>query len=180
VRARLAILAVALLLAGCTRAFWRRAADRETYPIMEQRELMAPAFAIGRLRLEPPPESRLADPTNPDRPPRPPDDPAAAFLMARPGGLRGSSHWNRYGVADRIELTAWEEALQPDENGKIKLSQDRAVEIALMNSRELQTQLEDVYLSALNLTLNRFEFACRWFGRNNTTFTHFGSGGFPG
>lgn len=172
---RLLLVAV-VLAAGCTRSFYRNAADREVYPIIGERMLF-PEYDIGRVQVEPAPESRLFDATNPDRPPMPPDDPAAAF-MSRPGGMRGAPGWEKDGVLGEIEPAGWEFTLPLDENGIVKLDQDKAFEIALLNSREYQTALETVYLTALGLTLNRFEFDVRWFGRNATTFTHFGSG-FP-
>lgn len=172
-------LLLALLTAaiGCTRAHYRNAADRESYAILDQREGLNPAFDIGRTRLEPPPGSRLADPFNPDRPPKPPDDPAAAFFMARPGGLHGAHGWGKDGYTDEIEPAGWELALGLDPNGTLRLDQHRSAEIGLLNSREYQTALEEVYLSALSLTLNRFEFQLQWFGRNATDYTHFGAGG---
>ena len=51
----------------------------------------AAGSANDRVTLEPDPNSRLADPTNPDRPPRPPDDPVAARYMSRPNGMKGAS-----------------------------------------------------------------------------------------
>lgn len=177
-RAGLLLLAGALLAAGCTRAHYRVSADRETYPIVTER-IVAPAYDIGRTRLDPDPASRLFDPFNPDHPPKPPDDPAAARYMARPNNMRGARGWERDGVIDRIEQANWEQALGLDESGVLKLDADRAVEIALMDSREYQTALEAVYLTALSLTLNRFEFDVRWFGRNATTYTHFGSSSTP-
>src|SRR5262249_11281530 len=77
------------------------------------------------------------------------------------------------------ELSPWEAALPRDKDAKVRLDPDSAVDVALLNSREYQTQLEDVYLSALALTLNRFEFATRWFFTQATTYTHFGSGSIP-
>ena len=68
--------------------------------------------------------------------------------------MRGSSHWGKDGHTDQIEGPGWLECLAPDAKGVIKLTQDRAVEVALLNSREYQTALENVYLSALTLTLN--------------------------
>jgi outer membrane protein TolC len=174
VRAQL-LVAVALLGAGCSRAWYRVAADRETYPIVAER-IVDPAYDIGRVNVEPEPTSRLYDPFDPDRPPKPPDDPAAALFMSRPGGMKGAHGWLRHGATDQIEPPGWEAALHLDENGMLKLDADRSVEIALLNSREYQTALEEVYLSALSLTLNRYEFDLRWFLRNNTTFEHFGSG----
>lgn len=175
-RARVLLIAVALT--GCSRATYREWADRETYPVVDER-VVCPQFGIGRTQVEPAPGSRLADPFDPDHPPKPPDDYSAALFMDRPGGMRGSSHWGKDGHTDQIEGPGWLECLAPNARGVVKLTQDRAVEIALLNSREYQTALENVYLSALALTLNRFEFDVRWFGRNGTTFTHTGSGGQP-
>lgn len=166
-------------VAGCTRAHYRKSADRETYPILAERESMQPGYDIGRLQVEPAPGSRLADPLNPDKPPKPPDDPAAGILMGHPYKFKGSSHWGRYGYTDRIEPPGWEAAVGLDDAGVLKLDQDKAAAVALLNSREYQTALEAVYLTALSLTLNRFEFDVRWFGRNTTSYTQFGTSAFP-
>lgn len=178
-RAATPILTAALLAVGCSRAHYRNSADRETYSILAQRQSLRPGYGIGRLQLEPPPVSRLSDPFNPDRPPKPPDDPAAGVLMAHPYKFTGAHHWEKDGVTNQIEPVAWQQALAPDENGTVKLNQDKSVEVALLNSREYQTALEDVYLSALSLTLNRFEFDLRWFARNGTTYTHVGNSSVP-
>jgi outer membrane protein TolC len=174
-RARVLLFAM-VLMSGCIRSHYRRSADRETYPIIAEREVF-PTYDMGRTQVEPPPGSRLADPFNPDHPPKPPDDPAAAIFMARPNGMKGALGWKKDGVTRLIEPPGWQEALGLDASGTLKLDQDKAVEIALLDSREYQTALEGVYLAALSLTLNRFEFALHWFGTNATTYTHFGSGG---
>lgn len=159
---------VAMMLVGCTRAYWRRSADREVYPIVAERTDAA-GSANERLTLEPDPLSRLADPTNPDRPPQPPDDPVAAQYMSRPNGMKGA-HWPKKHV-DSIEPPGWESSLPWGPNGKVKLNADQAFELALRHSREYQTALEQLYLAALSLTLNRFEFQTRWFLTNATDFT---------
>lgn len=173
------MLLLAVVLAGCSRSHYRKDADAETYPIISER-VVVPAYDVGRTQVEPAAGSRLADPFDPDRPPKPPDDPAAALFMDCPGGIRGSKHWGKDGYTDVIEPPDWEQSLGLDEKGTLKLTPDRAVELALLNSREYQSALEDVYLQALALTLNRFEFDCRWFLRNGTTFTHFGTSSLPG
>jgi outer membrane protein TolC len=171
---------VGLLCAvGCSRSHYRLAADRETYPIIGER-VVKPEYAIGRTNIVPPPDSRLADPTNPDAPPKPPDDPAAAIFMANPGGMKGYRGWEKDGVAPSIESAGWEAALGLDETGTLKLDGDRATEIALANSRQFQTQLENVYIQALALTLNRFEFDLQFFLRRNTSFQHIGTSSLPG
>ena len=172
------LFAVALCLAGCSRSYYRESADRETYPIVAER-VTSPASAVGRIQVEPYPRSRLADPTNPDHPPKPPDDPSAAAFMAHPGKLRGAHGWEKDGLLARIEPGGWEQALGANAAGTVTLTQTKAAELALLNSREYQTQLEAVYLEALALTLNRFEFDLRWFGRSGTNYARTGAGGFP-
>jgi outer membrane protein TolC len=165
---RLVALVIGLAcLGGCTRAHYRLSADREVYPILGERAAAA-GFATDRLHLDPPPISRIADPTNPDHPPRPPDDPVAAVYMARPNGMKGA-HWPKAFV-DSIEPPGWEAGLPWGPDGKLRLNTDVAFELALLHSREYQTALERLYLTALTLTLNRFEFSTRWFLRNATTF----------
>lgn len=175
---RVLLLCAVGILAGCTRAHYRSRADRETYPIIQER-ILQPQYDIGRTEVWAHPASRLFDPFDPDHPPKPPDDPAAALFMARPGGMRGAKHWDKDGVTDQIEPAGWEMALAPDAKGVVRLNQESALDVALLNSREYQTALEDVYLAALALTLNRFEFALQWFGGTAPVYTHFGSGGAP-
>ncbi|HEY2787733.1 MAG TPA: TolC family protein [Fimbriiglobus sp.] len=168
----------ALVCGGCSRTYWRSQADRETYPIIQE-HIVEPANSIGRTQVEPDPSSRLADPNNPDALPKPPDDPAAAGFMAFPDGMIGSKRWGENGYADAIERPDWESTLGLDEKGTLKLNQDKAVELALVNSRDYQTAVENVYLTALSLTLNRFEFATRWFAGTGTTYTHAGASSIP-
>ncbi len=169
-------LLLAALLNGCTRAHYRNAADRETYPIVANRAGAA-GFATERLHLEPDSTSRLADPTLPDKPPKPPDDEVAAAYMDRPNGMHGA-HWHRHGEIDWIEPPDWEAGLPLGTDGKLKLDANASFELALLHSREYQTRLERLYTVALALTLNRFEFQTRWFGRNATNYTS-AAGGTP-
>jgi outer membrane protein TolC len=166
-----------LLLASCDRAWYRRDADREAYGLISS-HIVCPQFDVGRTRVEPDAASRLFDPDDPDHPRRPPDDPIARLFMNRPGGMRGGKRWDRDGIADSIENPAWEVLLGIDANGKLKLDQNRAMEIALLDSREYQTQIELLYSTALDLSLAQYHFAPQWFARQGTTYSHFGSGGF--
>jgi len=171
---RVAALCVGLAcLAGCTRAHYRLSADREVYPILGERAAAA-GFATDRFQLEPPPASRLADPTDPDHPPRPPDDPVAAVYMAHPNGMKGA-HWPKAFIP-WIDPPGWEAGLPWGPDGKVKLDANTSFELALLNSREYQTALERLYQAALTLTLNRFEFAMHWSLANATTFTSLAPG----
>jgi outer membrane protein TolC len=164
----------ALLMAGCTRTFYRIQADRETYTAIDQHS-NENRWPIANVLVEASPASRLFDPYNPDRPPLPPDDPAAARFMFWPNGIRGSRHYHDNGDAPFIEPPYWKDTLPLDKDGKLELTQERAVELGILNSREYRTAIDNLYLTALALTLNRFEFDCHWFLTNDTLWTHFGS-----
>ena len=165
---------VLCLAVGCSRAHYREQADYESYGAIDERN-HCPAWQLPRIDITPAPGSRLADVYSIDRPPMPPDDPAAHSYMHCVDGMRGWKHWHDNGDIPSVEPPGWRDSLPVDPDGVITLSPDRAVAIALDNSREYQTALEQVYLTALSLTLNRFEFDCRWFLRNTTTLTQFGS-----
>jgi hypothetical protein len=171
---RMTCLLVVLMIAGCTRAFYRRSADRETYATIGQHadENRWPIASPG---IIPPPESRLFDPYNPDRPPMPPDDPAADAFMVRPNGIRGSRHFHDDGDAPFIESPEWLARLALNQDGSLGLTEDRAVQLGILNARSYQTALETLYLNALGLTLNRFFFDCQFFLTNNTTWSDFGA-----
>jgi outer membrane protein TolC len=172
----LLVVSVLALSLGCTRAFYRRQADKETYCAIDQRD-HDPRWDLPNVNITPPVESRLHDPFNPDRPPMPPDDPAAYRYMVCPNGIHGYRRWHKDGGAPWIEDPYWRELLQTERDGTLVLTPERAVQIGLLDSREYQTALETLYQTALTLTLNRFEFALHWFGTNDTTWTHFGSDG---
>lgn len=169
---------LALLPLACSRTWYHRDADRETYAAICEK-LEDPRWALPRIDIEPSPQARFFDPTNADFPPQPPDDPAAHEFMIRADGHRGWPYWDRNGVLSTIENPDWRSQLPFDKEGKLKLTPDGAVILAQINSRQFQTQIEDVYLAALVLTLDRFQFALHWFATNDTNFTHFGAGGFP-
>jgi hypothetical protein len=76
-------LGLALVPAGCTRRFYRNAADREVGAVLTEKDKY-PDWRIEQYHVYPDPRARFADPTNPDRPPKPPDDPAAHDLSPNP------------------------------------------------------------------------------------------------
>jgi len=176
----LAVLAVMVsALGGCARQHYRLNADRETYGIVAEKA-QGPLWWTPPFSIVPPPESRNHDPFDPDRPPMPPDDPAAHDYMHYVDGMHGYHGWHKDGDAASVESPEWLGSLELSEDGKLKLDQQRAVEVGLLNSRDYQTELERLYLSALSLSLERFEFDLQWFGGNNTFYDHFGTGGADG
>jgi outer membrane protein TolC len=168
------ILLLLILLCGCSRAWYRLSADKETYGIVNERRNEA-IWPIANDSIDPPPASRLHDPYNPDYPPMPPDDPAADQYMIRVNGMKNSKHFHDYGDAPFIEDPEWMAGLQLDADSKLVLTPEKAVELGVLHSREYETALEQLYLAALGLTLNRFDFDAHWYGTNNTIFDFFGS-----
>ena len=170
----LMVVFIATTACGCTRSQYRAAADKKSYSLIASR-LVDPRWTLPTRTVEPVSQSRLGLPSNLDCSPKPPDDPAAAPLMHFPDGHRNTKYWSKIPTASQIESPAWLNYLPRDEDGQIKLTQELAVDLALLHSRDYQTQFESVYLSALTLTGNEFEFATQWGGGAGAQYTATGS-----
>jgi outer membrane protein TolC len=169
----LVLLATLATFAGCTRQFFRERADAEVSNILAEKEKHLP-WKLDNFHVYPDKRARFADPTDPDKPPMPPDDPAAHDLAPnpqRPGKagvarVEGTGYldllrmWNAQNRGQDVQQACSTEA--PSQPFLLKLEQ--AVELGLINSREYQTRREDLYLTALPVTLERFAFAAQWFG----------------
>jgi hypothetical protein len=94
-------------------------------------------------------------------------------------GMKGWKHWHDNG--DRIELEnpAWREALaeyvEIGEDDSVKLNIDSSLKLAYVHSPSHQTQLETLYLSALDVTTERFRLDTQFFGGYDARYTHNGS-----
>jgi outer membrane protein TolC len=169
---------------GCSRIFWRKQADKDTYNILSEK-LNDPRWAVPRLDITPDQRSRFFDPYDPDKPPLPPDDPAANEYMHRVAGMKSYKSWHKFGQSFSAENPDW---LSPfdlteadyeedsDEQPEIKnMTLSQAVELASIHSREYQTEIENLYLAALSLTFDRFQFAVRYLGAGgepSSSLTH--------
>jgi outer membrane protein TolC len=171
------VLGLLAMLAGCTRDWYRQDADKESYAATSER--LQPAWHLPNLDIMPPEQSRLFDPYCPDYPPMPPDDPAAHKYMVKANGIPNYKGWYKDGIAPSVEYPGWKAYLQLEKDGTLLLNQEKAVELGQLNSREFQNALESLYLVALALTLNRFEFELQWFLTNNTTYQHSGTSSVP-
>lgn len=130
---------------------YRRQADRDAYGLINQKAARAGITTIG-WQLERGEDSRLFDPQNLDHPPMPADDPTSNEYMRRithrkgEGGAEFSGHWRN--------------VLPLDGKGRtVVLGLRDAVEVAARNSRDFQSAREQLYLSALDLSEERYEFS---------------------
>ncbi|OYV82956.1 MAG: hypothetical protein B7Z73_16665, partial [Planctomycetia bacterium 21-64-5] len=147
---------------GCTRAFWRGRADREVaYLVAEKSNNPRWALPAG-FNLNMDPRSRYYDPTNPDHPPLPPDDPYGHVYMHRVHGKRGAPWWHVNGELPQLPNPGWRQRLaeycQMTPEGAVKLDLAGAVALSYIHQPSHRMQLETLYLSALDVSAERFRF----------------------
>lgn len=154
---------------GCSRAWWRQQADCDVEAAITQKH-----GYLDHGDVLPAADSRLADQYSIDAPPLPPDDPNSHELMHEVDGKRGFN-WHRNGEAPAVDLQQWMVDLPQDKDGNIVINLAEAVRVGRKHSREYQTELEDLYLSALDVTFERFRFDTQFFFGNKTHQTFDGS-----
>ena len=175
------LVAVVIAACGCSRTDRtanRLQADREAYDVIAERNV-DPRWRTADYSIEIDPRSRYFDPNDPDRPPMPADDPASHRYMHLVDGRKGWKRWHDNG--DRIELEnpTWREAIaeyvEVGPDGSVKLNIDSALRLAYVHSPSHQNQLETLYLSALDVTTERFRLDTQFFGGYGAAYTHNGS-----
>lgn len=164
------LLLVLVVSPGCHRTAYRHQADSEVAALI-QRGQVDPRWKLRKTSVYPQREARFYDPYSPDAEPMPPDDPVSHQLMHYVDGKKGWPHWHDNGDTFYVENPFWRAYLPRDERGIVVLDRAKAVDIALVHSREYQRQLENLYLSALNVTAERFRFDVQFFGGHSTFFT---------
>lgn len=152
-------LAVAFAMGGCARGYYRRQADRQVYGLIKEKadriQTSSEQWALDRG-----PDSRLYDGDNKDRPARPEDDPIAAEYM-RTHRLRP--------VMTKAQEETWRYALPGGGRGEIILQLRDAVEVALRNSHDFQNAREELYISALDLSEEKYKLRPQFgLGTNGT------------
>ena len=105
-----------VLLPGCSRQFWRKQAERDTYNAIGEK-LNDPRWELPRVNLTPDQRSRFYDPYDPDKEPLPPDDPSAHASMHQVNGRKGYKNWHKLGTAFAIENPQWLEPYGISMNG---------------------------------------------------------------
>jgi DNA-binding MarR family transcriptional regulator len=170
VAAALVMLAASVFLSGCTRAYYRKQADEEVNCIVDHKS-MAVGAAPGEFRIDVNPQSRMFDPDDPDCPPMPPDDPISHQLMNCVDCKPGAPCWKHAPHTPYADNPNWEEYLPRNGEGEVVLDLQGAVQMALLQSTDYQSQLETLYLSSLDVTFERFRFDTQYFGGSSIFFT---------
>ena len=155
-----------VMIVGCHRSFYRRQADAEANRLVLEKAV-DPRWSSADGRVDIDPQSRMFNPFSADHAPLPPDDPTSHQLMHQVDGRQGYPHWHANGDTDAVENPQWLAYLPVDENGRSVLSLERACELALLHSPQFQQQRETLYLSALDVSLQRFGFDSQLFAGFN-------------
>ncbi len=142
---------------GCHRSFYREQADLEAYDLIAEKA-SHPHWSLDNYTIEPSQVSRMADFDSPDCPPMPLDDPRSHEFMHVVDNKPAYPFWEVNGQTDFIENPAWKAFLPLDENGVLHLNTKDAVRLAIVHSPDYQSQLESLYLSALDVSAERFVF----------------------
>ena len=167
-------------VAGCakSRQQYQQSADREVYSAIAQRNGDA-RWHTASYGIRMNPESRYFDPYNQNCPPSPEDDPTSHRYMHCVDGMKGWEHWGEYGTRSSLDNPGWESTLGEfgtlNDQGDYVLDLDSAVELAYLHSPLNQTQLETLYLSALDVTRERFKLDTQFFGGLGIFYRHNGN-----
>ena len=176
-RVRIAcILAIAgtAILPACHRGYYRRIADSEAKSLVIQK-VTDPRLTAATGELAVDPASRMFDPFSRDHPPIPADDPESHKLMNCVDGRSGYPHWHANGDVNSVENPEWTSWLPKNEEGVVLVDARSAVELAYIHSSDYQRQREELYLSALDVSLERFGFDSQLFAGFNSFFDAQGS-----
>ncbi len=169
-----ALICALLLSTGCTRTYYHDYADRDVYGILRER-LFDWRWRLPDRQVEADPRSRMGDPADPNHEPIPYDEPAARKFQVSSRFPLEYHGWEKRGMAP-VEYLDWQRNIPTESDGKVLLSRDSIMRLAITNSRDYQSAYEDLYLAALNLTLARFQFMVQGFSNTSWFYQVLGYG----
>ncbi|MCL2118082.1 MAG: hypothetical protein FWH27_06600 [Planctomycetaceae bacterium] len=165
--------AVFFPLAGCSRQRYRHQADNEVNELLSA-VARDKRWELVDYGLQPGPNSRFYDPYHPDCEPMPPDDATAHHYMHCVDGKRNGD-WDENGHTQFIENPHWQQYLPFNDEGYVTLDKETAFQLAQIHSPEYQTALENLYLSALAVSAQRFQFDTQLFGGSSMFYSSNGA-----
>jgi hypothetical protein len=113
----------------------------------------------------------MFDPFNPDRPPMPEDDGVAHQYMRLVNGKKHYPLWDVNGRTNTSENPVWWQYLPLDERGVLVLDADTAVRVATLHNTNFQGEIETLYLSALDVSTERFLLSNQLFAGYGSIYT---------
>lgn len=161
---------------GCHRQYYRKQADQEVSCLLQEKSSHLARRPTADFNVYADRRSRMFNPFDLDFQPMPLDDPASNRYMQCVDGRRGYPMWEAAGVTNAAESPDWWQFLPLDEDGVLVLNNDTAVQLALLHSPDYQQQLEQLYLSALDVSSERFRFDTQFFANSGASFAAAGSG----
>ncbi|MGY8767034.1 MAG: TolC family protein [Pirellulales bacterium] len=167
------LMLVSLIAAtGChrSREFYRLQADEEVLNLVSEKAT-DPRWCLPDYHIDPDPKSRMYYPFAIDCPPMPLDDPTSNQFMHYVDDKHGYWGWEKNGIVDTVENPDWQAYLPVNEDGTLTLDSDSVVELARLHSPDYQTEMEDLYFSALDVSFQRFRFDTQFYGGYETIYT---------
>ena len=158
---------------GCSRQRYRHQADCEVNELISA-VAHDKRWELIDYGLQPSSHSRFFDPYNPDCEPTPPDDATAHRYMHHVNGMCNGD-WDENGRTQFIENPHWQKYLPLHDDGYVTLDKETAFQLAQIHSPEYQTALENLYLSALAVSAQRFQFDTQFYGGSSMFYTSDGS-----
>jgi hypothetical protein len=162
-------LAFSLAATGCNRAHYRRQADIDAHALIGEK-ISSEHWNISNYSVFVDPRSRMFDPFAADTPPMPQDDPYSHEFMHEVNGKKGYPSWHASGSIDSVENPMWREFLPLDERGVLRLDTPTVLRLARLHSRPYQQEIEELYLSALDVSFERFRFDSQFFAGYSTDY----------
>ncbi len=132
-------LAALLATAGCTRAYYHNYADNDVYNILKER-LFDWRWKVPERPVEAAPVSRMADLNDPNHVPLVTDEVAARRFQVSSRFPFEYHGWKKRGTTP-IEDLSWQPYVPLESDGKVLLSKDSIMRIAMVNSREYQSRV---------------------------------------
>ncbi len=170
----IAVLSSAVCLpSGCNRAHYRTRADQEVTNVINEKVADAYSPSIPSIQMDR--ASRMFDPFNPDRPPMPEDDNVSHQYMKVINGKKGYPLWDVNGKTNTAENPIWWQYLPLDERGVLVLDADAAVRTAVLHNTVYQSEIETLYLSALDVSSERFFLGNQLFAGYSASYAADGS-----
>ena len=154
---------------GCNRAHYRNRADQEVKNLIGEKITDACSEEIRDIHVDR--ASRMFDPFNPDRPPMPEDDATSHQYMKVLNGKKGYPLWDVNGRTNTAENPIWWQYLPLDERGVLVLDADTAVKTAVLHNTVYQSEIETLYLSALDVSTERFFLGNQLFAGYSAAYT---------